>query len=94
MNIILFVSLNYVSYKLFLNKKIQISSLVAIFILNYTILGSLMTMYSDAKEFMNIKSHLELIEEFFGTLPPQEKRMPKGRLGRPDKIDIKLVDIY
>ena len=93
-NIILFVSLNYVSYKLFLNKKIKISSLVAIFILNYTILGSLMTMYSDAKEFMNIKSHLELIEEFFGTLPPQEKRMPKGKLGRPDKVDIRLVDIY
>lgn len=93
-NIILFVSLNYVSYKLFLNKKIQISSLVAIFILNYTILGSLMTMYSDAKEFMNIKSHLELIEEFFGTLPPQERRMPKGRLGSPDKVDIRLVDIY
>ena len=93
-NIILFISLNYVSYKLFLNKKIKISSLVAIFILNYTILGSLMTMYSDAKEFMNIKSHLELIEEFFGTLPPHEKKMPKGRLGRPDKVDIKLVNIY
>lgn len=93
-NIILFVSLNYVSYKLFLNKKIQISSLVAIFILNYTILGSLMTMYSDAKEFMNIKSHLELIEEFFGSLPPQEKKVPKGKLGSPDKIDIRLVDIY
>ena len=45
----------------------------------------------DAKEFMNIKSHLELIEEFFGTLPPQEKRMPKGRLGTPDKVDIKIV---
>jgi ABC-type bacteriocin/lantibiotic exporter with double-glycine peptidase domain len=51
-------------------------------------------MYSDAKEFMNIKSHLELIEEFFGTLPPHEKKMPKGRLGSPDKIDIKLVDIH
>jgi len=93
-NIFLFISLNYVSYKLFLTKKIKISSLVAIFILNYTILGSLMTMYGDAKEFMNIKSHLELIEEFFGTLPPQEKRVPKGRLGSPDKVDIRFVNIY
>jgi ABC-type multidrug transport system fused ATPase/permease subunit len=93
-NIILFVSLNYVSYRLYLNKQIKISSLVAIFILNYTILGSLMTMYSDAKEFMNIKSHLELIEEFFNKLPPMEKAQKKGKIGKSDKIDIRLIDIH
>lgn len=93
-NIILFVSLNYVTYRLYLNKQIKISSLVAIFILNYTILGSLMAMYSDAKEFMNIKSHLELIEDFFNKLPPIEKAQKKGKLSISDKIDIRLVDIY
>ena len=84
-NILLFVSLNYVSYRLYLNKQIKISSLVFIFILNYTILGSLMTMYSDAKEFMNIKSHLELMK-IFNKLPPMEKPQRKGKLGKSDKI--------
>lgn len=92
-NIILFVSLNYVAYTLYLNKKIKVASLVSIFILNYTILGSLMMMYQDAKEFMSIKSHLELIQAFFDGLPEIDKKKKTGKLGNPDEVDVRLVDV-
>ena len=94
-NLLLFVSLNYVSYKLYITGKIKVSSLVAIFILNYTILGSLMLMYNDAKEFMSIKSHLELIDKFFDELPKcaKGKKPKKGKLKGSDEIDIKLVNL-
>jgi ABC-type multidrug transport system fused ATPase/permease subunit len=94
-NLLLFVSLNFVSYKLYINGTIKIGSLVAIFILNYTILGSLMLMYNDAKEFMSIKSHLELIDKFFDELPKcgTEKKPKKGKLKGAKEVDIKLVNI-
>jgi len=92
-NIFLFVSLNYAAYKLHLTKVIDTSSLVSIFILNYTILGSLMMMYSDAKEFMSIKSHLELIQKFFDSLPKADKTKKTGKLGNTDKIFIKIENI-
>jgi ATP-binding cassette subfamily B protein len=93
-NILLFVSLNYVAYKLFLSKKISVSSLVSIFILNYTILGSLMMMYNDAKEFMSIKSHLELIQKFFDELPTSDNSNAKNtKLGRPENVDIRLQNV-
>lgn len=93
-NILLFVSLNYVAYKLFLQKKITVSSLVSIFILNYTILGSLMMMYNDAKEFMSIKSHLELIQKFFDELPKSDSSNKGNRkLGRPEDVDVQLIDV-
>lgn len=93
-NILLFISLNYVAYKLFLSKKISVSSLVSIFILNYTILGSLMMMYSDAKEFMSIKSHLELIQKFFDDLPTSDNSNAKNtKLGRPEDVDIRLQNV-
>ena len=93
-NIILFVSLNYVAYRLHLAKKITVSSLVSIFILNYTILGSLMMMYNDAKEFMSIKSHLELIQKFFDELPKSSKnKNKKTTLGNLDNVDIKFENI-
>lgn len=93
-NIILFISLNYLSYKLFLSKKISVSSLVSIFILNYTILGSLMMMYNDAKEFMSIKSHLELIQKFFDELPTSENSSSKNiKLSKSEDVDIRLQNV-
>lgn len=93
-NLILFIALNYTSYRLYLSGTINVATLVSIFILNYTILGSLMLMYNDAKEFMSIKSHLELIDKFFDELPTKCKAQgKKGTLKGAKQIDIRLVNV-
>ena len=92
-NVFLFLALNYVSYKLYLKKKINVSSLVSIFIINYTILGSLMGLYESSKDFMSLKSHLELIQTFIDTLPYTNDNTQKQTIPNPDKLEIVFKDI-
>jgi len=98
-NIFLFLSLNYVAYRLFMNNKIQVSALVSIFILNYTILGSLMGLYESSKDFMSLRSHIELIEKFVDELPKPDgsdtmANIPeKRKIPNPEKLDIVFKDI-
>ena len=92
-NIFLFLALNYVSYKLFITKKINVSSLVSIFILNYTILGSLMGLYESSKDFMSLRSHIELIEKFINDLPKCNTSKQLKKISTPDKLDIIFKDV-
>jgi ABC-type bacteriocin/lantibiotic exporter with double-glycine peptidase domain len=93
-NVFLFVGLNYLAFSLFTKGKIPVAGLVSIFILNYTILGSLISLYDSAKDFMNVKSHVELIQNFIDDLPnidtsKQTKKIPNPELG----LDIVFKDI-
>lgn len=93
-NVFLFLSLNYLAFSLFTKGKIPVASLISIFILNYTILGSLITLYDSAKDFMNVKSHVELIQKFIDELPntdisKQTKKIPHTEKG----LEIVFKDI-
>ena len=92
-NIFLFLALNYVAYKLYLTKKITVASLVSIFILNYTILGSLMGLYESSKDFMNLRSHIELIEKFINELPNTDDSQQTKKIPNPEKLDIVFKDV-
>ena len=92
-NVVLFLALNYVSYKLYLTKKITVSSLVSIFILNYTILGSLMGLYESSKDFMSLRSHIELIEKFINELPKCDNSSKNEKIPNPGALDIVFKDI-
>ena len=92
-NIFLFLALNYVAYKLYLTKKITVASLVSIFILNYTILGSLMGLYESSKDFMNLRSHIELIEKFINELPNTDDSKQTKKIPNPEKLDIVFKDV-
>jgi ATP-binding cassette subfamily B protein len=92
-NIFLFLALNYVSFKLFQLGKIKVTSLVSIFILNYTILGSLMVLFNDAKDFMNVKSHIELIQKFIDELPNSDTTKQTKKISNPEKLDIRFSDV-
>ena len=92
-NVFLFLALNYVSYKLYITKKINVSSLVSIFILNYTILGSLMGLYESSKDFMSLRSHIELIETFIEELPKCDSNTQNKKIPTPDKLDIIFKDV-
>jgi ABC-type bacteriocin/lantibiotic exporter with double-glycine peptidase domain len=93
-NIFLFLGLNYVAFRLFTKGKIPVAGLVSIFILNYTILGSLVTLYDSAKDFMNVKSHVELIQNFIDELPNTDTSKQTKKIPNPEKgLDIVFKDI-
>jgi ABC-type multidrug transport system fused ATPase/permease subunit len=92
-NVFLFLALNYVAYRLYTHNKIKVTNLVSIFILNYTILGSLISLYDSAKDFMNVKSHVELIEKFIDELPNIDDSQQIKTIPNPDKLDIRFKDI-
>lgn len=93
-NVFLFLALNYVAFTLFIKGKIPVAALVSIFILNYTILGSLISLYDSAKDFMNVKSHVELIQKFIDDLPNTDVSKQTKKIPHPEKgLDIIFKDI-
>ena len=93
-NVFLFLALNYVAFTLFIKGKIPVAALVSIFILNYTILGSLIALYDSAKDFMNVKSHVELIQKFIDELPNTDVSKQTKKIPNPEKgLDIVFKDI-
>ena len=92
-NIFLFLALNYLAFKLFSDGKILVDNLVSIFILNYTILGSLMVLFNDAREFMTVRSHIDLIQKFIDELPTSEDNTGKQSIPNPEKLDIIFRDV-
>ena len=93
-NVFLFLGLNYVAFTLFIKGKIPVAALVSIFILNYTILGSLIALYDSAKDFMNVKSHVELIQKFIDDLPNTDVSKQTKKIPHPEKgLDIVFKDI-
>ena len=93
-NVFLFLSMNYVAYNLFITGKIKVANLVSIFIINYTILGSLIGLYDSAKDFMNVKSHVELIQNFIDELPNKNTTNQTKTIPNPEQgLDIRFKDI-
>ena len=92
-NIFLFLALNYVAYQLYLKNKITVASLVSIFILNYTILSSLIGLFESSKDFMALKSHIELTEKFINELPKSEQTSVNKVIPSPERLDIIFKDV-
>ena len=92
-NIFLFLALNYAAYRLFLKGKIQVAALVSIFILNYTILSSLAGLFESSKDFIAVKSHIELIEKFINELPESTSSEKLQAIPNPDRLDIIYRDV-
>ncbi|MCE2706779.1 MAG: ABC transporter ATP-binding protein/permease [Proteobacteria bacterium] len=92
-NIFLFLALNYVAYRLFLKGKIPVASLVSIFILNYTILSSLVGLFESSKDFISVKSHIELIEKFINELPKNSDDTKLQSITKPENLDIVYRDV-
>jgi ABC-type multidrug transport system fused ATPase/permease subunit len=92
-NVFLFLALNYVAYRLFLKGKIPVASLVSIFILNYTILSSLVGLFESSKDFISVKSHIELIEKFINELPKNSDDTKLQSITKPENLDIVYRDV-
>ena len=67
--IIIFIVLNLVSFKLYLNNYYKIDALVSIVIINYSILNSLMNIYYDTQFFIETKGRIDILKKFLNNLP-------------------------
>ena len=92
-NIFMFIGLNYVAYQLYLTNKIKIASLVSVFVINYTILGTLVGLFESSKDFMALNTHINLIETFINELPPDTSKIKVQKIPNPEKLDIVFKDI-
>lgn len=93
LNILIFVGLNATALYLFSKGSIGIGGIVAIFILNYNILTSLIIYYNNAKRFIEFHANLTYIKQFFDEIPPNEPLKTK-ELNPNSNINIQFVDVY
>ena len=71
--IIIFIFLNYVSFKAYIDKRIMLDTLVSIVIINYTLLQQLMHIFYDIKDFMNYRERIKLLDEYLESFPKPKK---------------------
>lgn len=88
LNILLFIGLNYTAIYLYTNNKLNIGSLVSIFILNYNILNNLIMYYKNARNFIEMKANIKYVDDFFNSIPKEEKL--KTKMLNKREIDIKF----
>lgn len=90
--VIVFLALNYTAYHLFQKGEIKLPALVSIFILNYSIFGSLTTFYLDAHSFMNVYTRVKHITTFIESLPVRPKSSTKN-IPNPETITIEFKNV-
>jgi ATP-binding cassette, subfamily C, bacterial LapB len=95
MNILMFVVLNYIVFRLYVTKKIQLGALVSIFILNYNIFNSLIVFYKNAKSVIEVKANIKYISNFFETILDRKKYTFESinTIKSDETITIELVDL-
>ena len=87
-----FVLLNYYSYYIYQTKEIKLSTLIAIFIINYSLLSSFMIIFRDTRSFISTYTRLNLVMDYLQKLP----NMPKSghnntKFTEPFRIEFKNV---
>ena len=71
--IIIFIVLNLVSFKLYLNNTYKIDTLISVVIINYSILTTLMSIYYDTRFFIDTKGRVDILKAFLNRLPEKSK---------------------
>jgi len=93
-NIIVFICLNTFAYYLYASKKIPISVLVSVFIINYTLLGDLLNIFYDAQSYLEMIGKVKYVNGFIAKLPPKRKTNKKQKIKNTKNIEIQLKDIW
>ena len=68
LNIIIFIVLNYFTYKLYRDDKISLPSVVSIFIINYSLLSDFNSQFEHASDLLAYAVNIELIDEFLNSI--------------------------
>ena len=67
--IVIFIVLNFYSIYIYRTKEIKLDNLIAIIIINYSLLNSLMGIYYYARRFTDIKGRKQVFEDYLNGLP-------------------------
>lgn len=97
--ICIFIVLNYFTFQLYIRKKISLSVLISIIIINYSILTEFMNLYYNIKNLIVSKGEISILEEYLQKLPKNEK---SSKLKNHDSnilfenkfINIKVKNLY
>ena len=71
--VLIFLVLNYLTFKFYLDNKINSSNLVSIVIINYTILTDFMSIYWDTRFYIDNMERISMLSEYLNEMPkPKE----------------------
>jgi len=90
--VIVFAILNILSFTLYMRKDINISTLSAIIIINYSLLTSFMNMYSQTKNLIDLKGRLEVFINYLSKLP-KKKDIGVEDIDNSSEIKIEIKDV-
>lgn len=97
-NIIIYIIMNYISYTLYRDGSINTETYIAVFIINFNMLGDLITLYHDAKDYAVIKARMNIINDYFKNLPKKVIKKKDVGLNKTisDKggVEIIIKDLY
>ena len=89
--IVIFIVLNFYAIYIYRKKHVKLDTLIAIIIINYSLLNSLMGVYYYARRLTDIKGRIEVFEKYLDGLPNSSN----DNILKIDKIDsIILKNIY
>ena len=93
--VVIFAILNLYSIKIFYEGKIKLETLSAIIIINYSLLGTFMTVYYQTRRFIDLKGRLSILTTYLDNLPPLDNRLSKDLVSKNGlTIDIKNLGFY
>ena len=93
--VVIFAILNLYSIKIFYEGKIKLETLSAIIIINYSLLGTFMTVYYQTRRFIDLKGRLSILTTYLENLPPLDNRLSKDLSSiNGITIDIKNLGFY
>jgi ABC-type multidrug transport system fused ATPase/permease subunit len=81
--IAIFIALNFYSIYIYRKKQVKIETLIAIIIINYSLLNSLMGVYYYARRLTDIKGRIDIFEKYLNGLPHSSN----DNILKLDKID-------
>lgn len=95
--IIIIIYLNYLGYQLFLSKKITLETFIAIFIINYSLLGIFMGLFQEVNEFMWTTTNINLILTYLTKVLPKklDEKYNKNKITNKytNGLDIKVKNV-
>jgi len=69
--IIAIIVLNYMGYKLYMNKQMKLETFISVFIINYSLLGIFMGFFGELNEFMHSIVNINLIIDYLNNQLPK-----------------------
>ena len=93
--VVIFAILNLYSIKIFYEKKIKLDTLSAIIIINYSLLGTFMTVYYQARRYIDLKGRLSVLTTYLDNLPKLDNRLSKDiPINQDVTINIRNLGFY